>query len=508
MKTTIHEKRASEEYARKVFEKLYQDEIQRKACARLLADSILFAHSLGPSCWTVTLFANEIRLNVGQVEVLVLRSNDVFLVIAEAASEFRGKEYYPYLQPSGIHYRSVPIGQSLCHIPPMLIEKIYPQISEYHRKFIRHAASRRKVTTWKSSFSAGVILFLENWLNIPLPMPEYIQSLSVNHINTKGSTSAPKGAKFLYQWESELRKWINRSRNIEENLTESYIRFFALAFENTRCPERAWFGIHDLNASIVVGNIFLAAVIKSGENRGIWLLLKDPPRINGWQSWNTKSTQTSSNPLQWFHTPRFEKIVDILDNSNIWQSYRSASAHILNFQIASDRDDVQKRRGKLRLSTFYLAAESPLVEIEKYRSSYESLQETERQAVIQSRIGQGKFRSDLVQYWGKCAVTGCQKVELLRASHIKPWREASNQERLDMYNGLLLVPSLDAAFDAGYISFANDGSILISRSLSDDDQNKLGIHSDLRISKLTEEHIKYLQYHRKHIFRDRDDAEA
>lgn len=145
---------------------------------------------------------------------------------------------------------------------------------------------------------------------------------------------------------------------------------------------------------------------------------------------------------------------------------------------------------------------NPLEEIENYRSSYEGLKETERQQVIQSRIGQGKFRSDLEQYWGRCAVTGCQRVEILRASHIKPWREANNKERLDVYNGLLLVPNLDVTFDAGFISFDDDGKIMISRYLNEDDQIKIGIHPNLGISGITEQHIKYLQYHRKHIFRN------
>lgn len=145
---------------------------------------------------------------------------------------------------------------------------------------------------------------------------------------------------------------------------------------------------------------------------------------------------------------------------------------------------------------------NPLEEIEKYRSSYADLPETERQTVIQSRIGQGQFRSELIQYWGKCAVTGCQKIKVLRASHIKPWRVSSNQERLDVHNGLLLVPNLDAAFDAGLVSFDDDGKIMISPLLSEDDRDKLEIHPLLRISGLTEHHIKYLQYHRKHIFRN------
>jgi 5-methylcytosine-specific restriction protein A len=145
---------------------------------------------------------------------------------------------------------------------------------------------------------------------------------------------------------------------------------------------------------------------------------------------------------------------------------------------------------------------NPFTETENYGSSYKDLCKTDQQIVILSRIGQEKFRASLVSYWGKCAVTGCKKLELLRASHIKPWNEASDKERLDKYNGLLLIPNLDAAFDAGFISFDDDGRIMISNVLSNDDRDRLGINPQLCLSKVFEQHKKYLTYHRKYIFKD------
>ncbi len=92
-----------------------------------------------------------------------------------------------------------------------------------------------------------------------------------------------------------------------------------------------------------------------------------------------------------------------------------------------------------------------------------ALKETTRKALIDARVGQGKFRQDLNQLWnGACPVTGCSVDAVLRASHIKPWRSSSNKERLDPHNGLLLAAHLDALFDAGLISFADDGSMLVS----------------------------------------------
>jgi hypothetical protein len=142
-----------------------------------------------------------------------------------------------------------------------------------------------------------------------------------------------------------------------------------------------------------------------------------------------------------------------------------------------------------------------LQEIERYKDSYDNLQATSRESVIQSRIGQGQFRDMLVEYWLGCSVSGCKYVETLRASHIKPWRFSSNKERLDVYNGLLLLPNIDACFDLGLISFKDDGKILISSELNSSVLLQMGINSKLRLSRVEPRHKKYLHFHREKIFR-------
>ena len=145
-------------------------------------------------------------------------------------------------------------------------------------------------------------------------------------------------------------------------------------------------------------------------------------------------------------------------------------------------------------------APNPIQEIKEYQSTYQDLSETERESIIQSRIGQGRFRTELLSYWRSCAVTGCEAIEVLRASHIKPWRVSNNEERLDVYNGLLLIPNLDASFDNGLIGFNDDGKIIISSLLTEDNRIMLGIRSDMRIKKIDKKHIVYLRYHREHVF--------
>ena len=132
---------------------------------------------------------------------------------------------------------------------------------------------------------------------------------------------------------------------------------------------------------------------------------------------------------------------------------------------------------------------------------YLSLSSSEREAIVKARVGQGRFRQSLIEYWSTCGVTGCKDDALLRASHIKPWSKATLEERIDLYNGLLLSPTLDACFDSGYVSFDDEGGILISEKLTADDAKALGIRSNMCLRRVEPKHKKYLAFHREHIFK-------
>lgn len=138
-----------------------------------------------------------------------------------------------------------------------------------------------------------------------------------------------------------------------------------------------------------------------------------------------------------------------------------------------------------------------VIDIEKIVSD-RTLDITEMKRLVKSRLGQGIFREKLISYWGGCAVTHVKDTRLLIASHIKPWRNSSNSERLDVHNGLLLLPNFDLAFDAGLISFDKMGAIMISPQL--EEPQKLGIYADLKI-KLSPDHEKYFEHHRVSVFR-------
>lgn len=122
---------------------------------------------------------------------------------------------------------------------------------------------------------------------------------------------------------------------------------------------------------------------------------------------------------------------------------------------------------------------------------------TESAALTKTRLGQERFRGDLFRMWeGRCAVTALRHPELLRASHIKPWAESDDRERLDTFNGLLLAVHLDAMFDRHLISFDRTGNMLISPRLSDDDRAVFGLTSAPRPVLLSARHLAYMDHHR------------
>lgn len=123
---------------------------------------------------------------------------------------------------------------------------------------------------------------------------------------------------------------------------------------------------------------------------------------------------------------------------------------------------------------------------------------TEKQDMLAQRIGQERFRRFVLGIWGgKCAVTGA--TQFLTAGHIKPWSNSTDAERLDPYNGLALSPVYDKAFDAGLITFTQEGRIVVS-SLLAADSVRLSVTGREVIHGLTEQHLAYLEYHRRERF--------
>jgi hypothetical protein len=131
------------------------------------------------------------------------------------------------------------------------------------------------------------------------------------------------------------------------------------------------------------------------------------------------------------------------------------------------------------------------------------LRPTFREQLIKARRGQGVFRSNVLLSETSCRVTRVSDPKHLRASHIKPWRAASNSERLSGNNGLLLSPHIDHLFDQGYISFSNTEQLLVVPEVRDNLLDKWGIDSGTRVGDFNREQQAFLEYHRVHVFNRR-----
>lgn len=125
-----------------------------------------------------------------------------------------------------------------------------------------------------------------------------------------------------------------------------------------------------------------------------------------------------------------------------------------------------------------------------------SLTITEKNIIILSRVGQGKYRKELINYWQSSSINKYTRFDLLIASHIKPWKNCINSERTDLYNGLLLPPNYDKLFDRGYISFDKKGKIEFSKFLNEDDKIFFGLKKGICLLKIEEKHKTYLEYHK------------
>ncbi len=130
-------------------------------------------------------------------------------------------------------------------------------------------------------------------------------------------------------------------------------------------------------------------------------------------------------------------------------------------------------------------------------------QSTDAERLVVQRLGQDLFRRALLDYWrGRCCVTGLAVPELLRASHIKPWALCdSDDERLDVFNGLLLAPHLDALFDGGWVSFDDAGELLVSTTLPHEALALFNLQRSLRVDYQTSQHLRYMAFHRAEVFR-------
>lgn len=175
-----------------------------------------------------------------------------------------------------------------------------------------------------------------------------------------------------------------------------------------------------------------------------------------------------------------DKSVIGMGQSNVW--YGSPE---MNAEVISYIESIEAGRKK---------------DIEKIEAT-EKLTGSEKEIVSKVRINQSYFRRIMLEkYTGKCCLCGVNNEDLLIASHIKPWSVSDENEKLNEFNGLLLCPNHDKLFDKGFISFDNNGNILISKKLDKTNRMFLNISEQMKID-VNVDNIEFIEYHRKNIFK-------
>lgn len=131
----------------------------------------------------------------------------------------------------------------------------------------------------------------------------------------------------------------------------------------------------------------------------------------------------------------------------------------------------------------------------------DALTAIDKKQLVDARRGQGKFRRDVLQVEPRCRLTGVAHPRMLRASHIKPWRDATHRERLDGNNGLMLAPHVDHLFDDGWITFDDTGTLVVSTHLPHDVLQAWHLARDASTGAFNEAQAGYLRHHRQYVFR-------
>lgn len=139
--------------------------------------------------------------------------------------------------------------------------------------------------------------------------------------------------------------------------------------------------------------------------------------------------------------------------------------------------------------------------LEEKVQSDTSVRETDREAIIRARCGQGIFKERVSRIERRCRITGVENLTHLIASHCKPWRDSSNEERLNGENGLLLTPSIDHLFDRGFIGFESSGELIISPVAHRPSLQRMGIATEqvVNVGAFTEGQKHFLDFHRNSV---------
>lgn len=196
------------------------------------------------------------------------------------------------------------------------------------------------------------------------------------------------------------------------------------------------------------------------------------------------------------HLPK--KYSPLQDNGNGLQSVYLAHvplemAEILINLIGSEFASVVDRAGVLEQEAICDNLEAAII-------GRTDIGATMKEQLVKARRGQGLFKINVRRNEKACRVTGVTDQRNLRASHIKPWKDCSDMERLNGCNGFLLAPHIDHLFDRGLISFTDNGDLIISPSLDRTILVSWGIPDVLNVGPLTKQ-ARFLAFHRESVLK-------
>jgi hypothetical protein len=211
----------------------------------------------------------------------------------------------------------------------------------------------------------------------------------------------------------------------------------------------------------------------------------------------------SDHLLFYIRRPGIELVRDLYSTlQSLFEDVSAANGEWL-FRIQSPTEAAELH--KLLFDADYreeIVAATEADTIEKSIERRTDISRTTKLQLVKARVGQNIYRYNVMTIENFCRVTGVTDKSLLRASHIKPWSKCdTDEERLDRYNGLLLAPHVDLLFDQFFISFENNGTMLVSDRLSRDALNKWNLDCDRNVGTFLPEQVKYLEFHRSLFFK-------
>lgn len=203
------------------------------------------------------------------------------------------------------------------------------------------------------------------------------------------------------------------------------------------------------------------------------------------------------NGLVLHHSENNAQINLFIGSTSSYYEY-VANLILVDYAYFETHDKDSKNRLAVRF-TFERQGAAPSQTLSRPPKPYKKPDVTSRTGLVTTRVGQGYYRQSILQKFNSvCAVLGVGPMEILIASHIVPWRESNDDERLDVNNGILLSPHFDALFDRHLISFGEDGKILLGSHVSEEVRKQYGLTGEERIN-LTEGMRPYLERHRKEL---------